>query len=167
YEADAACQISLMLPGDSVMLFLPLAHSFAQVVKAAWLGMGFRLIFAESVDKLLGNLLETKPSVLPSVPRVFEKVYNGVVANGTAAPGVKGKLFRWAMKLFDEYAEARNHGRDYHSLGFALAEKLVFSKVRETLCHKLGGNLRLFISGGAPLSRKIAYFFDLLFFQLL
>jgi len=167
YEANATTQISLMLPGDSVMLFLPLAHSFAQVVKASWLGMGFRMIFAESVDKLLGNLVETKPSILPSVPRVFEKVYNGVVANGTAAPGVKGKLFRWAMKLFDEYAEARNRGREYNSLGFALARKLVFSKVTDTLNQKLGGNLRLFISGGAPLSRKIAYFFDLLGFKVL
>ena len=51
-----------MEPDDSVMLFLPLAHSFAQVVKAAWLGMGFRMIFAESVDKLLANLAETQPT---------------------------------------------------------------------------------------------------------
>jgi long-chain acyl-CoA synthetase len=167
YEANATAQIGLMLPDDSVMLFLPLAHSFAQVIKATWLGKGFRMIFAESVEKLLGNLLETKPSILPSVPRVFEKVYNGVVANGSAAPGVKGKLFRWAMKLFDEYAEARNAGREYSSLGFALAKKLVFSKVSETLNQKLGGNLRLFISGGAPLSRKIAYFFELLGFKVL
>ncbi|MDY7224830.1 AMP-dependent synthetase/ligase [Hyalangium rubrum] len=167
YQAEATRANGLMAPNDSVMLFLPLAHSFAQVVKAAWLGMSFRLIFAESVEKLLPNLVETKPSVLPAVPRVFEKVYNNVVANGSAAPGVKGKLFRWAFKLFDEYAEAKMQGREYNSLGFSVARALVFNKVRATLDEKLGGNMRLFISGGAPLSRKIAYFFDLLGFQVL
>ncbi|WP_224245192.1 AMP-dependent synthetase/ligase [Hyalangium gracile] len=167
YHAEAARKIGLMEPNDSVMLFLPLAHVFAQVVKAAWLGMAYRLVIAESVDKLLANLAETRPSVLPAVPRVFEKVYNNVVANGSAAPGLKGKLFRWAFSLFDEYAEARMQGREYSSLGFSLAKALVFNKVRATLDEKLGGNMRLFVSGGAPLSRKIAYFFDLLGFKVL
>ncbi len=166
YQAQAVRTIQMMEPTDSVFLFLPLAHSFAQVVKAAWLGMGFRLIVDGSVDKMLANLVETRPSCLPAVPRVFEKVYNNVVANGTSAPGVKGKLARWAFRLFDEYAEARQQGREYNSLGFALAKKLVFSKVRATLDQKLGGNMRLFISGGAPLSRKIAYFFDMLGYKV-
>jgi len=110
--------------------------------------------------------VETRPSCLPAVPRVYEKVYNNVVANGTAAPGMKGRLTRWAFRLFDEYAEAKQQGREYNSLGFTLARKLVFSKVRATLDEKLGGNMRLFVSGGAPLSRKIAYFFDLLGYRV-
>jgi long-chain acyl-CoA synthetase len=167
YHAESARKIGLMEPLDSVMLFLPLAHVFAQVVKAAWLGMSFRLIIAESVDKLLPNLVETRPSVLPAVPRVFEKVYNNVVSNGSSAPGMKGKLFRWAFKLFDEYTEAKQQGREYSSLSFSLAKALVFNKVRATLDEKLGGNMRLFVSGGAPLSRKIAYFFDLLGYKVL
>ncbi|MFP2928359.1 AMP-dependent synthetase/ligase [Pyxidicoccus sp. 3LG] len=167
YEAKASQSVGMMESNDSVMLFLPLAHVFAQVVKAAWLSMGYRLIIAESVDKLLSNLVETKPSVLPSVPRVFEKVYNGVVSNGASAPGLKGTLFRWAFKLFDEYVEARKQGRAYSSLGFTLAKKLVFSKVQAAISEKLGGNMRLFISGGAPLSAKIGYFFDLLGFKVL
>ncbi len=167
YQAQAQQAAGLLSPDDSVMLFLPLAHSFAQVVKAAWLGLNFRLILAESVEKLLPNLMEAKPTALPTVPRIFEKVYNNVVANGSAAPGVKGKLFRWAFKLFDEYADAKMHGQDYSSLSFSLAQALVFKKVRRTLDEKLGGNLRLFVSGGAPLSPKIAYFFDLLGFKVL
>ncbi len=167
FEAKAAQSVGMMAPGDSVMLFLPLAHVFAQVVKAAWLSMGFRLIVAESVDKLLANLVETRPTVLPSVPRVFEKVYNNVVANGSSAPGLKGRLFRWAFSLFDEYVEARRQGREYNTLGFALAKKLVFAKVRAAISEKLGGNMRLFISGGAPLSPKIGYFFDLLGLKVL
>ncbi len=167
YEAEATGKMGLMRGEDSVMLFLPLAHSFAQVVKTTWLSMGFKIIFAESVDKLLANLGETHPTVLPSVPRVFEKVFNNVIQNGSAAPGLKGKLFRWAFRLFDEYVDAKNHGREYSSLGFSLAQKLVFSKVRATLNEKLGGRMRLFISGGAPLSRKIGYFFDLIGFKVL
>jgi long-chain acyl-CoA synthetase len=167
YEAQAVSKIRLMEGRDSVILFLPLAHSFAQAVKAAWLVMGFELIFAESVDKLVANLAETRPSILPAVPRVFEKVYNNVVANGGSAPGVKGKLFRWAFSLFDEYVDAKIKGVEYTSVSFALAKRLVFKKVRATLDVKLGGNMRLFISGGAPLSRKIAYFFDLLGYKVL
>jgi long-chain acyl-CoA synthetase len=167
YQAVATRSIGMLTPEDSVLLFLPLAHVFAQVAKAAWLGMGYRMIFAESVDKLLANLMETRPTVLPAVPRVFEKVYNNVVANGSAAPGMKGKMFRWAFKLFDEYVEAKIQGREYQSLGFKLARALVFSKVRATLDEKLGGNMRVFVSGGAPLSQKIAYFFDLLGYKVL
>ena len=167
YEANAVNQIGLMAAEDAVMLFLPLAHVFAQVVKAAWLGTGFRMIFAESTEKLIANLAETRPTVLPSVPRVFEKVFANVVAQGQSAPGIKGKLFRWAFRLFDEYVDAQLQGRPYGSMEFALARRLVFSKVRASLDEKLGGKMRLFVSGGAPLSPKIAYFFDLLGFQVL
>jgi long-chain acyl-CoA synthetase len=167
YEATATRGIALMEPGDSVMLFLPLAHSFAQVIKASWLGLGFRLVFAESIDKLIANLPETQPSILPAVPRVFEKVFAGVQGNVMSAPGMKGKLGRWAFRLFDEYVDAKKMGREYNSLGWSLAKKLVFSKVKAGLDAKLGGKMRLFISGGAPLSPKIAYFFDLLGFQVL
>lgn len=167
YEAKVLAEIRVLLPEDSIMLFLPLAHSFAQAIKATWLGLANKVVFAESVEKLVANLGETHPTVLPSVPRVFEKVFNNVVANGSSAPGVKGKLFRWAFKLFDEYVEARIQGKEYSSLSFALARRLVFSKVQATLNERLGGKIRLFVSGGAPLSRKIAYFFDLLGFKVL
>jgi long-chain acyl-CoA synthetase len=167
YEASATAQMGLMVPEDAVMLFLPLAHSFAQVVKTVWLSMGFRMIFSRGTDKLMADLAETSPTILPSVPRIFEKVYEGVVGNGSAAKGLKGRLFRWAMRLFDEYVNARVQGREYSSFSFALAQRLVFSKVRATLDQKLGGRMRIFVSGGAPLSRKIAYFFDLLGYQVL
>ncbi|QRN93959.1 long-chain fatty acid--CoA ligase [Archangium violaceum] len=166
YEANGVKGVGVMAPSDSVMMFLPLAHSFGKVVMAAWLSMGFRMVFAENTDKLLANLMETHPTILPAVPRVFEKVYNGVVTNGSSAPGLKGRLFRWALSLFDEYVEAKTQGREPPHVGLALARKLVFSKVRATLDEKLGGNMRLFVSGGAPLSRKIAWFFDLLGYKV-
>ncbi|HVE82869.1 MAG TPA: AMP-binding protein, partial [Myxococcales bacterium] len=123
FEGEALSQLRILLPSDVVMLFLPLAHSFAQVTKAAWLSQGFRMVFAESTDKLVANLAETSPTLLPSVPRVFEKVFANVVSNGMGAPGVKGKLFRWAFRLFDEYVEARTQGKEYASLSFALARR--------------------------------------------
>jgi long-chain acyl-CoA synthetase len=167
YEAQSAKAISLMVHDDALMLFLPLAHSFAQVVKASWLSLGFRMVFAESIEKLIANLGETKPSILPAVPRVFEKVFASVQANAASTPGMKGALVRWGMRLFDEYVEARKAGREYDSLGWSLANKLVFPKIRAGLDAKLGGKMRLFISGGAPLSPKIAYFFELLGFMVL
>jgi long-chain acyl-CoA synthetase len=164
FEAEASRSVGILAPDDAVMLFLPLAHSFAQVVKAAWLSMGFTMVFAESVDKLIANLAETRPTILPAVPRVFEKVFGGVYGNATSAPGMKGRIARWAFGLFDEYVEARERGETYDTLGWALAKRLVFSKVKATLDEKLGGKLRLFVSGGAPLPRKIGWFFDLLGF---
>ncbi|MFT3835369.1 MAG: long-chain fatty acid--CoA ligase [Myxococcaceae bacterium] len=167
YEAHATRQVGMMEPNDAVMLFLPLAHSFAQVIKASWLGMGFRLVIAESIDKLIPNLAETNPTILPSVPRVFEKVFNGVYSTAVSAPGLKGSLARWAFRLFDEWADARGAGRAYDSLGWSLAKRLVFSKVAATVSQRLGGKMRLFISGGAPLSRKIGLFFELLGYEIL
>jgi len=167
FEAKALTTMQVLRADDAVMLFLPLAHSFAQDVKAAWVGLGYRMIFAQSTETLLADIGETSPTILPAVPRIFEKIYNAVVSGGTAKPGVAGKLFRWAMRLFEESVEARQQGRSYDSLSLTLAKKLVFSKVKATLDQKLGGKMRLFVSGGAPLSRKIAYFFDMLGFEVL
>ena len=167
YEARATEADDVMQDGDAVMLFLPLAHSFAQVVKAAWLGLGFRLVIAESIDQVVSNLLETSPTILPAVPRVFEKVFASVQGAALSKPGPQGLLARWAFRLFDEYVEARAAGRTYDTLGWSLAKALVFKKVRAQVSAKLGGRMRLFLSGGAPLSRKIAYFFDLLGLEVL
>jgi long-chain acyl-CoA synthetase len=161
YQAKALTQVGLMGDTDVVLLFLPLAHSFAKVVEAAWLGQGFNLAFAESVERAVDNAAEVKATILPAVPRVFEKAFNKVAGDGASAPGIKGKLFVWAMRLFEEYAAARTEGREYGSLQWAFAKKLVFSKIEEKLKARFGGRMRLFISGGAPLGRKIAFFFDL------
>ncbi len=168
YEAAATAQLSIFQPGDTILLFLPLAHSFAKVVQVVWWHLGATTAFAEAVDKVVQNAGEVRPAIIPSAPRVFEKVFSTVVANGSSNPGVKGMLFRWAMSLFDEYADAMAAGRSYGGLGWTLAKKLVFSKVAETLRNeRLGGRIRIFVSGGAPLSPKIAWFFHVLDLQVL
>ncbi|HUB09380.1 MAG TPA: long-chain fatty acid--CoA ligase [Myxococcales bacterium] len=166
YEANASRDIGFMENNEIVLLFLPLAHSFAQVIKAAWLSLGFCLAFAESTEKVVDNCGEVHPTVLPAVPRIFEKVYNKVVSDGSAAPGLQGRLFRWAMGAFDEQATARLEGKP-GPMSFALAKKIVFPKIKAKLDVRLGGAMRRFISGGAPLSRKLAYFFDELGFEIL
>lgn len=168
YQSESVYRVDVLQPDDSVLLFLPLAHSFAKVVEVAWFHLGFTMAFAEAVDKVVANCGEIRPSILPAVPRVFEKVYNTVVANGTASPGLKGKMFRWALGHFERYVEAQQAGREYGGLGWEVAKKLVFSKVAKTLRdERLGGRIRVFVSGGAPLSRKIGYFFDLMGFKVL
>ena len=167
YTARSLERIQLMLPPDALIMFLPLAHVFGQMLKAGWVTIGYKLIIAESPEKLLANVAESQPTILPSVPRVFEKIYNTVLASGGGAAGTKGKLFRWAMAQFDRYFEARRAGRRHRSLSFELAKRLVFTKVAEGLRKKLGGRIRLFLSGGAPLPQKIAYFFDMIGFKIL
>jgi long-chain acyl-CoA synthetase len=161
YEAQCVGETGLMRPDEVVLLFLPMAHSFGKVVQAAWLGLGFNMAFCDNVDKLLEYASEVKPTVLPAVPRIFEKVYAGVIQKATTQPGIKGKLATWAMKEFDQYATARTEGKEYSSLGFSLAKALVFKKVGEQVKQRVGGRIRLFVSGSAPLAKKIAYFFEL------
>jgi len=162
YEAAAVERIGVIQPGDSILFFLPLAHSFAKVVQVAAWHTGAETAFTDP-NEIVQSAGEIRPSLIPSAPRVFEKVYSTVVSNGSSSPGLKGLLFRWSMSLFDEYVEARQAGRSYGGLGWTVAKKLVFSKVAHTLRHeRLGGRIRLFVSGSAPLSPKIAWFFDLL-----
>jgi long-chain acyl-CoA synthetase len=167
FAAEATTGTGLLSRDDSHLLFLPFAHSFAQILKCAWFGSGLQMIYAESVDKLVDNAGETGPTILAAVPRVYEKAFNNVVANGMASPGLAGTLFRMAMREFDAYAKARDAGRSYSSLQFSLAKKLVFPKIKDKLQKRFGGRIQRFVSGGAPLARKIAWFFDLLGFDIL
>jgi long-chain acyl-CoA synthetase len=167
YEAAAVESVKVVSPEDVILLFLPMAHSFAKVIQAAWLATGCSTAFVESLDKIMDNASEVRPTVMPAVPRIFEKAYNTVVSKGFATPGLKGKLFRLAMESFDAYADARSAGRDHASFGLLLGKKLVFPKLRAALDERFGGRMRFFVSGGAPLSPKIAWFFDLLGYTIL
>ena len=164
YQAESLRQMRLMQPTDAVMLFLPFAHVFGQLIKTGWVALGYRLIIAESPEKLLPNLAETGPTLLPTVPRVIERLYNAVLAQGTAAEGVQGRMFKWAMGLFDEYVEARKAGKIYRTLGWSMAKQMVFAKAGEGLRQKLGGKLERLVTGGAPLSPKIGWLMELLGF---
>jgi long-chain acyl-CoA synthetase len=167
YEGAAVAEIDLVRPEDLTLMFLPMAHSFAKVNQAVWFAVGSGAAFVESLDKLVENAAEVHPTVIPSVPRIFEKAYNGVMAQGMAAPGLKGKLFAMARKGFDDWVAAREQGRTHTSFGYLVAKKIVFPKLAQALSQRFGGRVRLFISGGAPLGPKIAFFFEQLGFTIL
>ncbi len=144
--------------GNEALLFLPLAHILARVVQFFQLTEGFTHSYAESVEKLIDNLGEVRPHFMVCVPRIFEKVYQNMLANVENASSLKKGIFRWAKEVGKEHSlcvQKRQVPSASLKLRYSLAHKLVFSKLHK----KLGGRIQFFISGGAPLSREIAEFF--------
>ena len=116
------------------------------------------IAYAESMETVAANLAEVRPQLAMSVPRLFEKLYARVVEGALGAGGLKAAIFRWARGTADRWTEAQLAGKDPNALvrmQYALAQRLVFSKVRKAL----GGRMRYFVSGGAPLAPAIAKFF--------
>ena len=159
YEALAIEKLGLLSKKDVQLLFLPLAHVFAKVMQIAWVKTGHVLVFAESMEKVVDNMKETKPTMMAAVPRVYEKVYAKVVGNATSASGIKGFIARWALGQQKQAAKQEKKGRRPTGFKWFLAQRLVMSKIETKLKETFGGHLRFFISGGAPLSPDITYFF--------
>ena len=159
FESEAIDRLALMQPFDKHYLFLPLAHSFAKVLEVAFIRLGTPTIVDSKSERLLLNMQETKPTLMGAVPRLFEKAYNQAVHaaknGGTASYGI----FRWAVKIGIQCSVLRQAGKEPRGVlagEMRVADRLVFSKFREAF----GGNIKYFISGGAPLSVEIAEFFD-------
>lgn len=162
-EANAVIETDLIRASDTQLLFLPLAHVFAKVLEICWLRVGHIMAFAENMTTVKANLAETKPSVMAGVPRVFEKFHTAVVEKGSAATGLKLKLFQRALELSERAGEATLSGTSLglrDSIQFALLRKIIFAKIGAGIREILGGRMRVLISGGAPLSPKIGYFFE-------
>ncbi len=143
---------------DTDLSFLPLSHVLERLVIFAFLYKGCSIAYAESVETVADNLIEVRPTIMVSVPRLFEKIYAKVMDTILAGSGLKKKIFFWAVKTGKQYREKSFfHQPVSGSLRFRanLARKLVFSKILE----KTGGRVRFFVSGGAPLSKDIAEFF--------
>jgi len=138
-------------PGDIALSFLPLSHVFERMVDYVYWDAGVAIAYAESIDTVAENLLEVSPHMLVSVPRVFEKIYAKVMS----ATGVKKRLILWAKKVGEAAVDERLQGREPSSWQLRLADKLVFSKLRE----RTGGRIRFFVSGAAPLQADVARFF--------
>ncbi|MBI3825032.1 MAG: long-chain fatty acid--CoA ligase [Candidatus Rokubacteria bacterium] len=144
--------------GSTHLLFLPLAHSFGRLESFLGVSQGLVTAFAENLDKMRDNLPEVRPHVLFSVPRVFEKVYGGVLAMAESGSPVKRRIFNWALDVGRRVSRLQQAGRPVPAaleMQRRLAHKLVFSKLHA----RLGGRLIWAVSGGAPLSRDIAEFF--------
>jgi long-chain acyl-CoA synthetase len=146
-------------PADVALSFLPLCHIFERMGgHYLMLQQGVTIAYAESVEKVPANMTEVHPTIMLSVPRLYEKMYARVNEKVAGDSALKQRIFHWALgvgrKVFQARVEHRTPGallRARH----ALADRLVFKTIRE----RTGGRLRLFISGGAPLAREIAEFF--------
>jgi long-chain acyl-CoA synthetase len=144
---------------DIFLSFLPMCHIFERM-GGYYTGFssGGQIYFAESIESISQNIIEVKPTILTTVPRLFERIHAKIIRNIESQSAAKQKIFYWAMETGRQYINAKKE----HSISVALsvkrkiADKLVYSKLRE----KMGGELRFFISGGASLPRDIGEFFE-------
>ncbi|WP_372746445.1 long-chain fatty acid--CoA ligase [Lutibacter sp.] len=141
--------------GESVTFsFLPVCHIFERMLIYFYQNTGCSTYFAESIEKVGENIKEVKPNLMTVVPRLLEKVYDGIIAKGSELTGIKKMLFFWAVDLGLKYEPYEQNGW-WYEMKLKLANKLIFSKWREAL----GGNLEIMVSGSAPLQARLAKVF--------
>jgi long-chain acyl-CoA synthetase len=158
WEGVAQQDLGLFESTDMQYLWLPLSHSFGKTLLCGIIHVGVPTYVDGRVDKLVDMLAVVKPTLMCAAPRIFEKVYNRTVTTALSAGGAKAKIFSWAVATGKQKVALEQAGKPMGAVlkaKYAVAEKLVFSKLQE----RLGGRLRVLVSGSAPLSRDIAEFF--------
>jgi long-chain acyl-CoA synthetase len=157
---DMVKETSVIEEGDLTYLYLPLAHSFALLIQLGSYDLGTAIAYWERDPlKILPNLAELKPSYFPSVPRIFEKIYTAATSAMEKEGGLKKAIFNWAINVGAKMREVERSGRKPGFLlqrQYAFADKKVLSKIRGLF----GGNIRLAVSGAAPINPEILRFFD-------
>jgi long-chain acyl-CoA synthetase len=158
WEAVAQCEGELIRPDDLQYLWLPLSHSFGKTLSVAFVHAGVSTYVDGRVDRIVANLALVRPTLMCAAPRVFEKVYNAAVGSATSAGGAKAKIFAWAVRVGKRASTLELAGKSVPAglaMQRSIADKLVFSKLRD----RLGGRIRVLVSGSAPLSTEISSFF--------
>ena len=154
-----AVRYKLPFRGDDTSLsFLPLSHIFERMGDYLMFAVGSSIAYAESLDTVPVNMVEVRPTIVFSVPRLYEKMYARVLQNALSGSGIKKRIFFWARDVAEKWADVKLAGGEPRGMlarKYALAQKLVFSKLKE----RTGGRLRFFVSGGAPLAPEINKFF--------
>ena len=151
----------LSLDRDVMLLYLPLAHNFGRLMSLWGAYAGFTIAFCPDPYAVADALPQVRPTLLPSVPRVYEKAHAAVTAKLESATGARRRLADWALCVGREVSELRQRGERLPrglALRHRVADRLFYSKVKE----RFGGRLRFGISGGAPLAKEIAALFDAL-----
>ncbi|GAA2801334.1 AMP-dependent synthetase/ligase [Streptomyces showdoensis] len=165
YMAKAIAATGLVTQDDVQYLWLPLAHVFGKVLTSGQIEVGHVTAVDGRIDKIIVNLPVVQPTYMAAVPRIFEKVYNGVAAKAREGGGAKYKIFQWAAGVAREYAKVtqdnfRRTGTASAPFGLAakhkVADALVYKKLREAF----GGRLRAAVSGSVALAPDIGYFFS-------
>jgi len=157
-NVQACLQMIPIGSGDECLSMLPLSHSYERMVDYTLFQAGVIINYAESFDTVAANLQDVKPTVVLSVPRLYEKVYARVLENALSGSVIKRNIFFWAKRAGEHWATLSLAGLPIPG-GLALkkkiADRLVFAKLRA----RTGGRIRFFVSGAAPLSADIARFF--------
>ena len=154
-------------PGDIGLSFLPLAHVYERAIDYGYIFRGVPVAYVERMEDVLQALLEVRPTIVAAVPRFFEKVYAGIFERARKETGTKRAIFSWAMRVAHDSTPWRAYGRPvslWTKLRWQVANALVYSKIRAGL----GGRVKTFSSGGAPLAVELAEFFaavDIRIFQ--
>jgi long-chain acyl-CoA synthetase len=147
-------------PDDILLSFLPLSHSFERMAGYyTALSCGATIAYAESVESVRDNMLEVRPTIVTTVPRLFERIHSRVLKQVESGSPVKRKIFYWGLEVGREYGRRVREHRSIPPLlaaKQALAAKLVFSKLKE----RTGGRMKFFVSGGAALGKEFGEFFE-------
>ena len=156
-NVEGACRL-VQIENDTALSFLPLSHIFERMGDYWFFITGTTIAYVDSFDLVPQAMLEVRPTIAMSVPRLYEKMYARVLENALSGGAVKKRIFFWARSVADRWADQKLAGREpggLLALQYALAQKLVFSKLKA----RTGGRMRFFVSGGAPLAPEINKFF--------
>ena len=146
------------LTTDLALSVLPLAHVYERTIDYGYFFRGVPVAYVEQIDTIVQALMEVQPTIVAAVPRFFEKMYASILEKGRQTTGLKRKMFEWALRVAQEATPWRAYGREasgWTRLKWKIADKLVYSKIRAGL----GGHVRTFCSGGAPLAVELGEFF--------
>jgi long-chain acyl-CoA synthetase len=146
---------------DICMSFLPLSHVFERTVDYVFFDRGAQITYVESIERVPTQLTEIRPTIMVSVPRLFERSYIKIISKVQQEGGAKRRLFEWGVRVGRQVREAEWRGNRPSAFArgqYAVARSRIFSKVLE----RLGGRLRFCVAGGAPLAREVAEFFDII-----
>lgn len=157
YDAKELCPA--IMETDLYLSFLPLSHVFERMA-TMYLStyVGAAVAFSEGIEKVALNISEVRPTVMATVPRLLERIHNKVIKNATAGGGIKAKIFLWSVGIGAKVRETRDNGQEPGGLlaiKAGIAEKLVFSKIKA----KMGGRMKMFVSGGGALPKHVGEFF--------
>lgn len=159
---DTVIGLAFLNDINNVLSFLPVCHIFERMLQYLYIYSGISIHFAESIEKISENIKEVQPEFMTVVPRLLEKIYDSIIAKGSALTGIKKVLFFWAVNVGLAYEPYGRNGWLYEKK-LALANKLIFSKWREAL----GGRLKNMVSGSAALQPRLTRVFTAAGMQIL
>jgi long-chain acyl-CoA synthetase len=145
-------------PSDVALSLLPLAHVYERTIDYGYIFHGVSVAYVEQMETVAETLLDVRPTMVAAVPRFYEKIYANIIATGRRVGGVREKIFNWALRVAAQAAPGRVYGKEVSAgvrLRWHLADWLVYSKIRKGV----GGRIRIFSAGGAPLAPELAEFF--------